>query len=125
MRVHIVGASGSGTTTLGTALAGHLGADHFDTDDFFWKTTSPPYQTVRVIEQRRSLLARDLDAHDSWVLSGSLCGWGDLLVPLFQSVMFLWVPTDTRLARLRERERTRFGSEALPIGAPSTPRKKC
>jgi len=35
MRVHIVGASGSGTTTLGRALATQLGCPHVDTDDVF------------------------------------------------------------------------------------------
>jgi adenylate kinase family enzyme len=31
-RIHILGASGSSTTTLGQALAERLGSVHFDTD---------------------------------------------------------------------------------------------
>jgi adenylate kinase family enzyme len=43
MRVHIVGASGSGTTTLGKALAARAGCAHLDTDEFFWMPTEPPF----------------------------------------------------------------------------------
>jgi adenylate kinase family enzyme len=32
-RIHILGASGSGTTTLGRALGEHLQYPHFDTGD--------------------------------------------------------------------------------------------
>jgi adenylate kinase family enzyme len=35
-RIHILGASGSGTTTLAKALANELGYKHFDTDDYYW-----------------------------------------------------------------------------------------
>jgi adenylate kinase family enzyme len=34
-RIHLIGASGSGTTTLGRALAQRLGYPHFDTDHYF------------------------------------------------------------------------------------------
>ena len=33
-RLHTLGASGSGTTTLGRALAERLQCPHFDTDDY-------------------------------------------------------------------------------------------
>ena len=52
----------------------------------------------------------------SWVLSGSLCGWGDLLIPQFDLVVFLVVPTEVRLTRLRAREAARYGHEAIAPG---------
>src|SRR4029434_8468451 len=58
----------------------------------------------------------DLTAHDSWVLSGSLCGWGDVAIPLFELVVFLRVPHDVRMARLHRREHARFGTRILPGG---------
>src|SRR5207249_3761430 len=51
-RVHIVGASGSGTTSLGGALAARFGHRHLDTDDFFWVRTDPPYREKRPREER-------------------------------------------------------------------------
>jgi len=115
-RVHILGAAGSGTTTLGRALAEHCTCPHFDTDDYFWLPSDPPFQHVRSRPERQALLEADLVQHRQWVLSGSLCGWGDMCIPLFEVVVFLWVPSTVRLARLAERERSRFGEAALAPG---------
>ena len=115
-RIHITGASGSGTTTLGRALALSLGCPHFDTDDYFWLPTDPPYTEVRPVAERQALLGADLGKGSAWVLSGALGVWGEMFVPLFDLVVFLWVPTPTRLARLAERERRRFGEAALAPG---------
>jgi adenylate kinase family enzyme len=114
-RIHIVGASGSGTTTLAIALAREIGGAHLDTDDFYWLPTDPPFTTKRPVEQRLKLLEAEL-TRDSWVLSGSLMGWGDVLVPRFDLVVFLYVPPDVRLERIMERERQRYGADIDPGG---------
>ena len=59
-RIHIVGASSSGTTTLGAELAGRLGAAHLDTDDFFWEATDPPFTTKRPEAERVALMEGEL-----------------------------------------------------------------
>jgi adenylate kinase family enzyme len=118
MRVHIVGASGSGTTTLGRAVAARLGSTHLDTDDFFWLPSDPPFETIRVRAERQALLGDALARHPGWVLSGSLCGWGDVFIPRFDLVVFLWLAPDVRLARLVERERARYGDAAVVPGGP-------
>jgi hypothetical protein len=58
----------------------------------------------------------DLTADDAWVVSGSLCGWGDSAIPLFELVVFLWIPQDVRMARLRQREMERYGKRIMPGG---------
>jgi hypothetical protein len=58
----------------------------------------------------------DLTAQDAWVVSGSLCGWGDVAIPLFELVVFLSIPPDVRMSRLRQRELARFGERILPGG---------
>ena len=116
LRVHLVGASGSGTTTLGRALAAQLALPHLDTDDFFWLPSDPPFQHVRDRAERQARLGTALDASPGWVLSGSLCGWGDAFIPRFDLVVFLWVPPAVRIARLRTRERERYGVAIEPGG---------
>jgi adenylate kinase family enzyme len=117
-RAHFTGASGSGTTTLGQALARRAKLRHFETDDYLWEPTDPPFHQLRAKDERVRLLEADLGATSGWVLSGSLARWGDPLVPRFQLVVFVVAPTELRLARLRERELRRFGAEALaPAGA--------
>ena len=115
-RMHILGASGSGTTTLGRALAERLHYPHFDTDDYFWLPTEPPYTQRRRQTERARLLMDDLTAHHLWVVSGSLCGWGDVAISLFELVVFLWIPQDIRMARLQHREHERFGERIRPGG---------
>jgi hypothetical protein len=51
-----------------------------------------------------------------WVLSGSLDDWGAAVVPLFDLVVFVRVPTAVRLQRLRHREARRFGHTAVSPG---------
>ena len=115
-RIHILGASGSGTTTLGRALAARLQCPHFDTDVYFWVPTDPPCRQPRERTARQQRLMNDLTTHDAWVLSGSLCGWGDVAMPLFELVVFLWVPHAVRMDRLHRREHARFGERILPGG---------
>ena len=115
-RIHILGASGSGTTTLGRALAARLQCPHFDTDDYFWLPTDPPYTHQREQTARQQRLMDDLTAQEQWVLSGSLCGWGDVAITLFELVVFLSIPHDIRIERLRRREHARFGERILPGG---------
>ncbi len=114
-RIHIFGASGSGTTTLAKLLAGKLGWKHYDTDDYYWEPTDPPFQKPRVASERIRLLMPKLETSDNWILSGSLCGWGDVFIPLFDKAIFLWIPSDIRMERLRVREEEKYG-EHIKLG---------
>ena len=51
-----------------------------------------------------------------WILSGSLCGWGDGLIPRFSAAVFLSMDPKLRLRRLQGRERQRYGVRILPGG---------
>ena len=62
-RIHILGASGSGTSTLGSALARRLGVPHANSDSFYWLPTDPPYTTPRPAEERQALLTRTAAGH--------------------------------------------------------------
>ena len=115
-RIHITGASGAGTTTLGRALADRLGVPHHDSDDFYWVPTNPPYREVRPAAERFTLMESMFLGRSDWVLSGSVEGWAEAIAPLFDFIVFLSVPAELRLARLRDRETRRFGLEAVSPG---------
>ncbi|NLE07971.1 MAG: hypothetical protein GX631_01790 [Dehalococcoidales bacterium] len=115
-RIHVFGASGAGTTTLGKALAERLHIRHLDTDDFFWMKTEIPYQVPRPTLERIGLLKKELKKETDWVLSGAVINWGNFAIPLFTLAVFLWIPHNLRMQRLQEREIMRYGIDAISPG---------
>ncbi|GEM48206.1 AAA family ATPase [Deinococcus cellulosilyticus] len=114
--IHILGGSGSGTTTLGRHLSEDFGHFHLDTDDYFWEKTDPPFTTIRPVPERLVQLRHKFQSHEKWILSGSLVGWGDVLIPEFDLVIFVTLPGPVRMQRLKAREIQRYGEEALLPG---------
>ncbi|MBO6560655.1 MAG: hypothetical protein JJ959_08965 [Nisaea sp.] len=115
-RVHVLGASGSGTSTFGRAWAERFGHLHLDTDDFYWLPTEPRFLEKRPMPERLRLLTEAVDAAERWVLTGSLVSWGEPLVERFDLVVFVYTPFDLRMDRLIAREEERYGAEALQPG---------
>ena len=114
--IHILGASGSGTTTLGKAISEKYGFKHLDTDDFYWLPTDPKYTAKREPSERQRLLAEAIEKAERCVISGSLCGWGDMFIPKFELVILVETPTEVRIERLKQREFNHFGDRILPGG---------
>ena len=114
--LHIFGASGSGTTTLGKKISEELGYRHMDTDDYYWLPTDPKFTQKRPVQERIALMKRDIEEAENVVLSGALAGWGDPLIPLFTLAVRIELPQDIRIERLRQREKARFGSRIDPGG---------
>jgi adenylate kinase family enzyme len=115
-RIHITGASGAGVTSLGRAVANALAIPHHDTDDYLWQPTTPPFQKLRERADRLRLMQEMFLPRAEWALSGSLAGWGDAIIPAFDLVVFVTTPKEIRLQRLRAREATRYGADALAPG---------
>jgi adenylate kinase family enzyme len=111
-----MGASGSGTTSLGLALADRLDILHLDTDDFFWLPTEPPYTTPRPADERIALLLGQALPEKSWVLSGSALKWAKAAEPLYDLIVFLRIDPEIRMQRIRNRERARYGERITPGG---------
>ncbi len=107
--IFIYGASGSGTTTLGEYISKELGFHHMDTDDYFWLPTNPPFTRKREPEERVRLMKAEIEQHDKVVITGSMEGWGDVLIPYFTLAIRIEIDPRVRLERLEKRERTRFG----------------
>jgi adenylate kinase family enzyme len=109
MRILITGASGSGTSTLGRALAQSLVCAYFDVDDYFWLPTRRPFTQKRDRVLRLSLLLEGLHKAPSAVVGGSIVDWGAELEDAFVLIVFLTVPTPIRIDRLRRREIAQLG----------------
>jgi adenylate kinase family enzyme len=111
-----MGASGSGTSTLGRALATQLSVPYYDTDDFYWANSIPEFTVKRAMPERLALMQQALAHGNAWVLSGSMIGWGDPVIPDIDLVIFLRLEPALRIARIKARELARYGSKALAKG---------
>lgn len=110
MKLHILGASGSGVTTLGELLSEKLGLKYFDSDDYFWIRTDVPFtQRCNPIE-RNQQIADALSQSENWILGGSIIDWGENLFPEFDLIIFLYLPANIRIERLKKREFEKFGN---------------
>lgn len=108
--IHIFGASGSGTSTLGRKICSGLGYQFMDTDDYFWLPTDPKFTQKRPAADRLALMKKDIERAGNVVVSGSLVDWGDELIPFFSLAIRLETDPAIRLERLKKRERAAFGS---------------
>lgn len=116
MRINVIGASGSGASTIGRSLSESLALPHFDSDDYYHAPSDPPFQNPRPPEERYALICHDLSPSSGWVLSGGVTQWAPYPELDFTCIVFLYVPTAVRVERLRRRERERFGRRILNGG---------
>lgn len=114
--IHIYGAAGSGTTTLGKKISDELGYRLMDTDDYFWMPTEPKFTLKRPREERIELMKRDIEKLGNVVISGSFTDWGDVLIPYFTLAIRIEMEQSIRIERLVKREKERFGSRIEPGG---------
>lgn len=109
MHVLVTGAAGSGTSTLGEALASRWNAHFLEADSCYWQPTNPPFTQKRSPEERSTLLRQALQDHSRCVVAGSVMGWSAQVEDAFSLIIFLYVPTEVRLQRLEQREVQLFG----------------
>lgn len=117
MRVFVTGPCGAGKTTTGRLLANAMDCSGFDLDDLFHMPTEPPFQTARPLEERFALAEALFLPKASWVLSGNGLTWIAPIVPHFDAVVLLEMRDPAaRVARVKARERKRFGDRIDPGG---------
>ncbi|MBB6001470.1 adenylate kinase [Arcicella rosea] len=109
MKIHILGASSSGVTTLGNALSQQLNIPYFDSDEYYWEKSDPPFTIRRNPSDRTLMIKKDIEKAKDWILGGSIISWGDIF-PRFDLIVFLWLPPHIRMERLKEREFSRYGN---------------
>jgi len=117
LAILIFGAAGSGTTTLGRELARKLDLFHIDIDDYSWEDTKLTYAKRLPHAKRIVPLETAIENCDTrFVMTGSICGWGDIFIPLFDAAIFMTTPTDMRMERLQKREYQIFGERICEGG---------
>lgn len=111
--IHIYGGSGSGTSTLGYAFSRESGYYFMDADDYLWLPTNPRFTQMRESGERVRLMKEDIKEHKKVVISGSVTGWGDPLIPMFDLAVRLY-GCGHPLPRYKNAGVERFGDRILP-----------
>lgn len=76
MKIHIIGASGSGKTYLASKLASKYGISVHSLDDLFWDNSHGSYNVKRNAEERDAMLEQILQS-DDWIIEGVQHAWCD------------------------------------------------
>ena len=112
----VCGLNGSGKTTLAGALAKELSFKHMDIEQYYFTSTDNPYASSRTKEEVERLLLEDIKQNPCFVFSAVN---GDMTLEINENyalVVYLDVPLDMRMKRIRQRAIDKFGNRILPGG---------
>ncbi len=107
--IYITGASGSGTSTLGSAIQSCFDVNLIESDDITMLPTEPPFQFPRPTEERLPILIQKIQKDKVNVIVGSINDWGNQVIAEADMFILLYADFDIREKRIRQRELKRFG----------------
>ncbi|HIU34607.1 MAG TPA: AAA family ATPase [Candidatus Pullichristensenella excrementigallinarum] len=107
MILQILGASGTGKSTLGSALASEMGFPLLRSDHYLWPNEE--FDVPRPVQERRRMLQEDIDRFPSFILDGGI-SWFFPQTLFPDWIVLLRCPAQTRMERLHRRETQRFGN---------------
>ena len=115
----LCGLNGAGKSTLGRVLAEKLHFHFIDNEDLYFPKTDPmyPYAFSRSREEVERLLFQEIETHKNFIYTSVTGNYGDAEKPFFQYVVWVEVPRELRLQRIRDRSFQKFGDRVLPGGA--------
>lgn len=103
MVIHVMGASGSGTTTIGNLIAKEKGFNLLESDYYKWEQTNPPFQKMRPQEESDKILLDAIKNSKDLVIAGSLHS-NPIAFDYIDIIFYLYAPTSVRLKRIEQRD---------------------
>ena len=112
----VCGLNGSGKTTLAKALAKELAYKHMDVEQYYFTSTDNPYASSRTREEVEQLLLEDIKQNPCFVFSAVNGDMNREINENYAFLVYLEVPLDIRMERIRRRAFDKFGNRVLPDG---------
>ena len=114
----VCGLNGCGKSTLGAALAKELGFHFIDNEQLYFPGTDPrnPYAAPRTRAEAEQMLFCEIDRHENFIFAAVRGDYGENITDRYHYAVYLEVPRDTRLQRIRNRSFCKFGSRMLSGG---------
>lgn len=118
MGIIVCGLNGAGKSTLGRALAERLGYVFIDNEELFFPKTDVSYvfSAPRSKEEAIRLLEEQLTENDRFVFAAVKGDYGETLISALKYAVYVEVPKEIRMRRVRERSFAKFGERILPGG---------
>ena len=112
-----MGLNGCGKSTLGRALAEHIGYRFMDAEDFYFPAGQDnPYAVSRSREEALSLLREAVQVHPRFVYASVFGPRDEAEEASCALAVVLSAPKDVRLRRVEQRQIARFGERVRPGG---------
>lgn len=111
MKIQLIGASGTGKSTLAKYIAEKEHIKWIDTDCYLWKDDT--FLETRPIQQRLKMYQNDRSEFDYFVVSGSVFSWNPTGFIDRDLLVFLSLEDKLRFERLIKREIARGGIDSL------------
>lgn len=112
----ICGGNGSGKTTLGRELSRAVDYKHMDIEDYYFPDALIPYSKARTREEVCELMCEDIKKYKNFIISAVNGDFGLEINSKYELAVFLDVPLDVRLKRVKQRAYDKFGSRVLAGG---------
>jgi len=114
MKIQVIGASGTGKSTLCKYISKKTDTYWIDTDKYLWKDSS--FTENYSIEERLKMYYIDIVNHQDYVVSGSVHSWNPEGFRDKELLVLLTIDEEIRMKRIYDREFLRFGERMLPGG---------
>ncbi len=114
----ICGLNGTGKSTLGKALAETLHFYFIDHEDLYFPETglNNRYVSPRTREEAEKQLFNEIKAHEDFIFASVKGDYGEAVYPFFQYAVYLQVPKEIRLQRVKNRSYQKFGNRMASGG---------
>ncbi len=112
----VCGLNGSGKTTLAGALAKELNFKHMDVEQYYFTSTNNPYSSSKTREEVEWMLLEDIKQNPCFVFSTVNGNMTEEINTYYNLVIYLDVPVEIRMNRIRQRAINKFGDRVLPGG---------
>lgn len=112
----VFGANGCGKTTLGFELAHKLNIKYLDIEDYCFEESNIPYSKPRSKDTVIERMLAAIKECDSFVLSAVTGDYGTKITFMYKLGVFLSVPRNIRLERVKRRSLEQYAERVLAGG---------
>lgn len=117
-RIVLCGGNGAGKSTLGKELAKRLNIRFMDIEHYYFPSSNTDYAygCSRTQEEVTALLLEDMKHTDDFVLAAVKADYSPEISRMFTHAVYIDVPKEERMKRIRQRSFQKFGERMQPGG---------